>query len=489
MISNDKSLNSIRNLNQIELQSYLSWYSQLSFYRKLVKLLTLNFSSNRLEEKIFLKLGEVPRTNIHQVQIFCKDYLSGQNAYNFSKQFMTKLINSIYISFLLNSWSRKNPRSVYMNKAGLIILQILTEKFASRKKNSKESIGVISFLTPTAVSAMVAADDYLIQEEILLSGCGLMYRDNSVFSSDPAVGECEFQAGLWDKIRIDKESGICTLKGKLKSLNSIGRIELALDLTGRCGSNYWHFVCEYLPRIFNANSVPTDLPILINSDTPLTCQILLNYYFPKNDVFAIPADAWIEVGKLISPKFLTKCLDSGDFFPEDKFSWDENSYTNSLKKINSIYKVSTGFNHGDRVYLKRQTTLRSVENDHILETFLINCGFEVVSPEKLSIEEQIFIFRQAKIVVGIGGSVWANLVFANPELLAISLVSAAAAPNDVHLQLSKLLGINFQRIVCQTTSELVRQNYSRIFYRDYAHSSFVIDDTSIEELRKMINES
>lgn len=488
MRNNQNPLHAVRNLNQIELQSYLDWYSQLQIYPILVRFLTLNFSNSRLEKEIFARLGEVPKTAIDQVRIFCKKNLSTRPDYNSLTQFIPKLLNSLYISFLLNSWSRKYPKTANINKANLRRMLFIYKSYSDQKMLKKDSISILRFVSPDEVSVMQLSKDFLVLQEILLSGAGLICGDNSIFSLDPAFGECEFQAGLWDKVTVNSDLKICTLNGNLKTLTPTGRVEMALDLTGRCSSNFWHFVCEYLPRIVNANDLPTDLPILISSETPLTCQALLSNFFPKNEKYTVNPNSWVEVGKLISPKFITKCLDSGNEFPEAKFSWVDENYLRALKKMNSAYVVSSNFSHADRIYLKRNSRNRTLEDEYRLEDLLINYGFEIISPETLSIDEQISIFRQAKILVGVGGAIWANLIFANPELIAISLLSTASAPNDVHLQLSQLLDINFHRVICPTLSEKDYQIFSRILYRDYAHSSFVINDAALNELKKILNE-
>ena len=66
-------------------------------------------------------------------------------------------------------------------------------------------------------------------------------------------------------------------------------------------------------------------------------------------------------------------------------------------------------------------------------------------------------------------------------------MSVASAPNDVHVQLSNLLGLNFHQVTCKKVSRIKGCNFSRIFYRDFAHSSFEIDNAALDDLEQLIN--
>ena len=204
--------------------------------------------------------------------------------------------------------------------------------------------------------------------------------------------------------------------------------------------------------------------------------------------FTVGSNSWVEVGELLSPKFLTKCLDSGDHYPEDKFSYIKQPYLESIRQMNTSYfSPNLASRVSDKIYLRRNSQSRIIEGSDDLESLMVKNGFDIISPERITIEEQIDIFRTAKIIVSVGGSVWANLIFANPNLIAVSLVSVASAPNDVHVQLSNLLGLNFHQVTCKKVSRIKGWNFSRIFYRDFAHSSFEIDNAALDDLEQLIN--
>ena len=280
-------VNKKRNLKPEEVESYLNWYSQIVFYPIIVKLFTLSFSNKLIEKRIFSKLGEVPLANLEELQVVRKQnqLIFYNNCYE--KKAFFKFMNSIYISFLLNSWSHKHPRTALMNKKSLGLIRLVFFYKANSKSGAGKSKNSFLFRSINNFSDNQNRNfrEIDIFRNVLLSGSGLIRQDNVIFSSDPAVGNCEFHAGLWDKFSMSDNPETCNILGELKNFNVTGYVKTGIDMTGRCSENYWHFMCEYLPRILNINNFPPSLPILIDSKVPISCQKLLKYYFPKNDIF------------------------------------------------------------------------------------------------------------------------------------------------------------------------------------------------------------
>ncbi|GEM_PF-2133365 len=77
-----------------------------------------------------------------------------------------------------------------------------------------------------------------------------------------------------------------------------------------------------------------------------------------------------------------------------------------------------------RILISRaaRTTWRNMVNyDAICELLVRECGFEVVSPEKLSLEDEIKLFQSAAIVVGAEGAGLYNCCFMSPETDVVCL--------------------------------------------------------------------
>jgi capsular polysaccharide biosynthesis protein len=70
----------------------------------------------------------------------------------------------------------------------------------------------------------------------------------------------------------------------------------------------------------------------------------------------------------------------------------------------------------ERIYLsRRKDEKRRMLNEAELEARLRTMNFEIVHPQKLSVEAQIQLFRTAKVIVGPTGAAFANCLFSPPS--------------------------------------------------------------------------
>ena len=65
-----------------------------------------------------------------------------------------------------------------------------------------------------------------------------------------------------------------------------------------------------------------------------------------------------------------------------------------------------------------------LRNDALIASFLVARGFRIVDPEGLSFEEQVRIFSNAEIVVGVMCAALCNVIFSSPNITLVAL-----APN------------------------------------------------------------
>jgi len=98
----------------------------------------------------------------------------------------------------------------------------------------------------------------------------------------------------------------------------------------------------------------------------------------------------------------------------------------SIDYLNNQIKVSKKkFN--DRIYLSRskmgEIHDRKIQNELTLEKFLINYNFEIVYPEELSVQDQISIFKNSKIIISPFGATWSNSVFSSKKTKFLMLAT------------------------------------------------------------------
>jgi hypothetical protein len=98
---------------------------------------------------------------------------------------------------------------------------------------------------------------------------------------------------------------------------------------------------------------------------------------------------------------------------------------------------------GRRIYVSRQKChYRKLRNETELQPWLKENGFETIFLEDLSLREQIETMQSAKIVLGVHGAGFANLLFCQPATRVIE-IQDPEDPNPHFYALAALLGLDY----------------------------------------------
>ncbi|HUD65090.1 MAG TPA: glycosyltransferase family 61 protein [Candidatus Sulfotelmatobacter sp.] len=116
-------------------------------------------------------------------------------------------------------------------------------------------------------------------------------------------------------------------------------------------------------------------------------------------------------------------------------------------------------NASRRLFLSRRSVTRESEftyrallnEDALVEAFLSR-GYEVVEPELLPFPDQIRLFAEAELVVGLGGAALFNVIFSPPATRVVSIESSATFAHN-HACLFGALGHPFGFIFGRQDSE------------------------------------
>ena len=330
----------------------------------------------------------------------------------------------------------------------------------------------------------MSSNEVKVFQNVLLCGAGVIVKSSkSVYLADPAANPHQtFVAGLWNHFSFNSLLNKIAFHGLLQSGTVSKEYERGIDLTGRCASNYWHALIEYVPRILNFDS-SENIPVFISKEMPGTVRQALLSINPNMELVEISDGKWIRVGELHVPKFHTKTLDSGRLTAQHMFECDSRLLskfrTLIISNMNSDYSFVA-----KKVYLRRSSTFRSPIGIDELETLLEEKGFVFISPEELSFSEQVQLFQGAEVVVTFGGAAWANLIFANPNSTYISLTTEASAPFDMHSEIAKIFHLNYHQLI---SKNIVSLEEISPFYRFYCHHSVRVTSEMLAELKALIS--
>jgi capsular polysaccharide biosynthesis protein len=198
------------------------------------------------------------------------------------------------------------------------------------------------------------------------------------------------------------------------------RVPVAAVFVDACAQNYAHWLTEVMPRIaaFCAEDQFKSVPIVIHDG--LHQNILESLFLitgPEREIIALPIGRAIEVDSL----YLTSVAGYVPFERRNgKLSGHSHGLFNpfALDLIrNRVFEFTDTLSVKDwpeKIYLRRNSGTRKITNSTALEELLIDHGYVIVEPEKLSFLEQVQLFRNTKKIVSPTGAALSNAIFCLP---------------------------------------------------------------------------
>ncbi|MFM4758618.1 DUF563 domain-containing protein [Aeromonas veronii] len=196
-------------------------------------------------------------------------------------------------------------------------------------------------------------------------------------------------------------------------------VKKSVHLNGCCAylsntecQHYGHFIMFVLPLISIYNQY---------------CEVKPDYYY-LGDIqlsqfhYKLLQLAGIEKNKLITrpctaDKIVYASI-SQDFILKGKKYWDHDSYSYVRSLVKDLL-----FNNGNRkIYVSRgNVRWRRLVNEDQLINYLIRKGFDIITMDGLSLEEQIGVFSGAEIIVAGHGAALTNLLFCKEKTKVIEI--------------------------------------------------------------------
>jgi len=174
---------------------------------------------------------------------------------------------------------------------------------------------------------------------------------------------------------------------------------------------YGHFLIEGLYKLFlyaDLTDKFTDIPPLyLNESSPNFIKNWVNELVAPKYIYSVKENQNVKANQVLDFKF-------------------HNNYIWSNRVRNLIY--SYGLNVGGsrdiqkykKIFISRRnvnslTSFRHLSNEKALESIAIENGYQVISPEKLELKEQVTLFNNAEYIVGEYGSALHNAIFSRPN--------------------------------------------------------------------------
>jgi hypothetical protein len=193
---------------------------------------------------------------------------------------------------------------------------------------------------------------------------------------------------------------------------------------GLSSSGFYHLINEDLAALLMNKS---EFPILnYQGNSKLVSQVLSML---NQEIIATPK--WVFVENL---SFVTRGLDLGYLHPEG---------LSSLRKY--AQHTSVGQNLKEKIYVSRIGTRRSIHGEEVIAEHLANQGFKILKAENLTFKEQIELFLNVEILIGVHGAGLTNGIW-TPRAKLIELMPSDRINRCFEWQ-SNLLESSYERIL------------------------------------------
>jgi hypothetical protein len=206
--------------------------------------------------------------------------------------------------------------------------------------------------------------------------------------------------------------------------------------------NYFHWVTEALPRlvqivdkyIAQKNISWDNFVFLLDYGLPSQClasiKIILNR---EVEYESIKSGEKMYCNQLVycTPLWLSLDNTKGLPNPKKEFFVDEHSLRELRQKIITNYdRDAPLYTENKRIYLQRlNNTLRPIKNIYAVEMILHKYGFDFLNVGSLELNEQIKLFQNVDVVIGVSGASFTNILFMRENSKVINFYPSSSPTN------------------------------------------------------------
>jgi hypothetical protein len=226
----------------------------------------------------------------------------------------------------------------------------------------------------------------------------------------------------------------------------------AVFIHDRHSKNYFHWVCDILPKICIKKKYikKTDLFILPSFKTDFQKESLK--LIGVKNIYQLHEKNYLKIKNL---KYISELYPSGNPSPD--------IFIKMRNKILSNFRIKS---KNRKIYISRKKSQRRrMINEIYFEKQLTLFGFEVHSMEEYNFKKQVQICAESKIILGLNGAGLLNSIWMQPGSKIIDIrVKNDDTVNPI-FSISQLLNIHYYYYLCDT----------QFFCGNTTHSDYKVD--------------
>ena len=197
----------------------------------------------------------------------------------------------------------------------------------------------------------------------------------------------------------------------------------AIHLLKEHSPNYFHWLFEIMPRLICAvdyikrkSLINIEYSILIDKGVPLSCREMIDFYLKKHNLkykmVFVKRGEGINCKNMLYISPLWYAFDNTKYYPNASKDFLVDRSAVQMVREALCYQNEVVDSNTRKIYLgRREGQMRNIINIDQVDSMMENLGFEVVFTDIMSLDEQMDLFKSAKIVVGAAGAAFSNMIF------------------------------------------------------------------------------
>jgi capsular polysaccharide biosynthesis protein len=221
---------------------------------------------------------------------------------------------------------------------------------------------------------------------------------------------------------------------------------------GVSGENYFHFLFDLLTKLKLCDQI---IPLneidyyYVPGNIDWQKKIFLHFGIKESQLIDSKIHRHIKAKKLIAldhPWYHKGYVqDEIENFPEWIVYWLREKFLDMKKK----------FGCSDKIFIDRSESKFKhcqFQNNNEIINFLNSKGFTSYKIGKLDFLEQVYLFNNAKIIIGPHGAAFTNIVFCRPKTNVIEILPSTRKSLKCE-KISNILSLNYSRIIVESLKE------------------------------------
>ena len=347
----------------------------------------------------------------------------------------------------MNIFVKKNLQSIFKRIGQKIFLIIYGKIKGFTKELKKNGVEVVKSKIGRKLYKV-----YLIRNGRLYTDT---VNDTAIISRKTLVKGASYQYRL--NLNVNPKKNIVFEKGTPRIKKILSGTILSTLSGGAGNSNYWHWLFDVLPRLKIVENILSlkkiNFFLVPSIKKKFQLQSLKLLKIKKNKILPSENFRHIQTNSLIvtDHPYVFKNNPSKEIqnIPIWIIDWLKEKFVSKKKRV---------INQSTKIFIDRDNSKdnrRRIINHKELLFFFKNKGFKIIKLENLSFLKQVSFFSNAKIIAGLHGAGFANIVFAKKKTMVIEIKPVTAG--NVIRNLSIKNNLNYKSLSVKPLKNLKNQ--------------------------------